>query len=49
MRRHPAYAAWIILLCALLALGLGLLIYGSTRQGPLPRPVVTVPHQVQYG
>lgn len=49
MRRHPAYTAWIIILTVLLLVGVGLLIYGSTRQGPLPRPTLTVPLQVQHG
>lgn len=49
MHRHPAYIIFMSILVLLLITGIGLMIYGSTQQGPLPRPTLTVPRQVHHG
>lgn len=49
MRRHPAYIIFMNIMVLLLLIGIGLMIYGSTQQGPLPRPTLTVPRQMYHG
>lgn len=49
MRHHPAYIIFMSLMVLLLIIGIGLMIYGSTQQGPLLRPTLTVPRQMHHG
>lgn len=48
-RRHPLYVAFMTLLVILCLTGLVLLVWGSVRQGALPRPMLTIPLQVHHG
>lgn len=49
MRRSKGYMLFICLLILFLLLGLWLLVYGSTQQGPLPQPTLVVPRQIHHG
>lgn len=49
MGRSRGYIIFLCILFFLLLVGVGLLIYGSTQQGALPRPTLMVPRDLLYG
>lgn len=50
MKRSRAYVIMMLCLALLALCGMALLIWGATRQGPLPHPrVLLVPPQVNHG